>query len=401
MVERTTITTSSKPLEGLKIADFSAVYAGPICARMLSDCGADVIKVEAIRGGDVMRGPTGNSRVFAHFNAGKRSIALDLTQASAQQIAKQLIAQSDVLIENFRPGVMTKFGLGYDELKTSFPSLVYCSISGFGQEGPFAQRAAYAPIAHAASGFDYAYLSSQGDIGGRPPDSGIMIADMLTGSYAFGAIQTALLGRTQSGRGEFVDVTMMESMMSLIPRQLQDAQLTKPPRDGGFRPIRVNDGYVMICIISEKNMRSVAKAMGREELIEDPRFAQRLQRYKNMDAFVAEIESWSVSVNAKECETIMNNAGVPCSAYTATQELFDHPQLFERGAFKQLQDNDGTFKIQNPPFQFVGSDTATADTVPELGEHTIEVLTQRLGYDAATSQQLCDDGVAHQYAKVS
>ena len=242
----------AKPLQGLKIADFSAVYAGPICARMLSDCGADVIKVEAIRGGDVMRGPTGNSRVFAHFNAGKRSIALDLTQPDAQQIAKQLIAQSDVLIENFRPGVMAKFGLGYDDLSEQFPSLVYCSISGFGQQGPFAQRAAYAPIAHAASGFDYAYLSSQGNVGGRPPDSGIMIADMLTGSYAFGAIQTALLGRMQSGRGDFVDVTMMESMMSLIPRQLQDAQLAKTPRDGGFRPIRVRDGYVMICIISKK-----------------------------------------------------------------------------------------------------------------------------------------------------
>lgn len=389
----------AKPLQGLKIADFSAVYAGPICARMLSDCGADVIKVEAIRGGDVMRGPTGNSRVFAHFNAGKRSIALDLTQPDAQQIAKQLIARSDVLIENFRPGVMAKFGLGYDDLSEQFPSLVYCSISGFGQQGPFAQRAAYAPIAHAASGFDYAYLSSQGNVGGRPPDSGIMIADMLTGSYAFGAIQTALLGRMQSGRGDFVDVTMMESMMSLIPRQLQDAQLAKTPRDGGFRPIRVSDGYVMICIISEKNMRSVAQAMNREDLIEDPRFAQRLQRYKNMDAFVAEIESWSETLTAEQCEAAMNNAGVPCSIYTATKDLFDHPQITERRAFKQMQDHDGPFKIQNPPFQFAGSDTATADSVPELGEHTLEVLTQFLGYDAAKAQQLCSSGVAHQYTQ--
>ena len=122
----------------------------------------------------------------------------------------------------------------------------------------------------------------------------------------------------QSGSGDFVDVTMMESMMSLIPRQLQDAQLAKTPRDGGFRPIRVSDGYVMICIISEKNMRSVAQAMNREDLIEDPRFAQRLQRYKNMDAFVAEIESWSETLTAEQCEAAMNNAGVPCSIYTAT-----------------------------------------------------------------------------------
>jgi crotonobetainyl-CoA:carnitine CoA-transferase CaiB-like acyl-CoA transferase len=365
---------------------------------MLSDCGADVIKVEATGGGDVMRGPTGNSRVFAHFNAGKRSIALDLTQTTAQEIAHELIAQSDVLIENFRPGVMAKFGLGYNDLKARFPRLVYCSISGFGQQGPFAQRAAYAPIAHAASGFDYAYLSSQGNVGGRPPDSGIMIADMLTGSYAFGAIQTALLGRAQSDQGDYVDVTMMESMMSLIPRQLQAAQLTKPPPDGGFRPIQVRDGYVMICIISEKNMRSVARAMGREDLLDDPRFAQRLQRYKNMNAFVAEIESWSEQLSAQECEAIMNKAGVPCSVYTSTQELFEHPQIAERGAFKQLHDPAGPFKIQNPPFQFVRSDISTADSVPELGEHTTEVLEQLLGYDATTIKQLCDSGAAYQYA---
>lgn len=387
----------TRPLTGLKIADFSAVYAGPICARMLSDCGADVIKVETIQGGDVMRGPTGNSRVFAHFNAGKRSIALDLTQSAAQQVAQELIAQSDVLIENFRPGVMAKFGLGYDDLKARHPKLVYCSISGFGQQGPFAQRAAYAPIAHAASGFDHAFLSSQGNLDGRPPDSGIMIADMLTGSYAFGAVQTALLGRAQSGKGEYVDVTMMESMMSLIPRQLQDAQLAKTPRDGGFQPIRVRNGYVMICIISEKNMRSVAKAMGRDELIQDPRFAQRAQRYKNMDAFVAEIETWSEQLSAEECEEIMNNAGVPCSVYTSTKELFEHPQLALRGSFKQMADTNGSFKIQNPPFQFAGSETATSDSVPELGEHTIEVLTQLLGYDAVSANQLCNSGVARQY----
>ena len=136
--------------------------------------------------------------------------------------------------------------------------------------------------------------------------------------------------------------------------------------------------------------------MGREELIEDPRFAQRLQRYKNMDAFVAE-----KLVSKRQCQRVRGHHEQrwgTVQVYTSTQELFDHPQLIERGAFKQLQDNDGAFKIQNPPFQFAGSDTATADTVPELGEHTVEVLTQLLGYDADTIQQLYDDGVAHQYA---
>ena len=178
----------AKPLAGLNVADFSMVYAGPICARMLSDCGASVTKVEPLGLGDTVRG---NARIFAHFNAGKSSVQIDLGSIEGQELAHRLIDEADVLIENYRPGVMRRFGLDYASVKARRPDLVYCSMSGFGQSGPAAQRAAYAPVAHAASGYDIAHMSAQihpdtqVSENDRPPASGIMIADMLTGASAF------------------------------------------------------------------------------------------------------------------------------------------------------------------------------------------------------------------------
>ncbi len=383
---------TSKPLSGLKVLDFSAVYAGPICARMLSDCGAEVTKVEPLQGGDITRGPHGNSRIFAHFNAGKRSIAVDLKAAEGQKIAKALIAQADVVIENFRPGIMKRFGLDYETLKQEFPRIVYCSISGFGQNGPFRDRAAYAPIAHASSGFDIAHLESQGESQTRPSVWGIMIADMLTGSYAFGAIQTALLGRASSDKGDFIDVSMMESMISLIPGQVQAAQVEKPPAAGGFHPISVSDGFVMICIVSEKNLQGLARAMERPALLQDERFG-RTQRHKHMPEFISEIESWSSGLSAIKCEQALNDTGVPCSMYVAPAELFDHPQVVSRKVFTRLNDARGEFVIQNAPFHFSGSDTTTSTEVPELGQHTDEILSTKLGFDAAEVKNLRVQGV--------
>ncbi|MFT4713939.1 MAG: crotonobetainyl-CoA:carnitine CoA-transferase CaiB-like acyl-CoA transferase [Candidatus Azotimanducaceae bacterium] len=382
---------SPKHLEGLKVLDFSAVYAGPICARFLSDCGASVIKVETPEGGDITRGPEGISRVFAHFNAGKQSVAIDLKKASGQALAHKLIADADVVIENFRPGVMAGFGLDYDSVKDARPDLVYCSISGFGQTGPYVHRAAYAPIAHAASGFDIAHTQSQGDAEGRPAIWGIMVADMLTGSYAYGAIQSALLGRERTGQGEYIDVTMMESMMMLIPGQVQMAQIDSPPLPGGFHPIKVSDGFVMVCVVSEKNMRGLCTAMNRPDMLEDERFS-RINRMPNIKQLVAEIETWSNALSAQECETRLNETGVPCSLYNRIGDLFDHPQMLERGSFKTLEDKIGPFMIQNMPFQFRNIDASTSTEVPLLGEQTEAVLQQVLNLSKAEIDKLRTEG---------
>lgn len=367
-----------KPLTGLKVVDFSAVFAGPICTRFLSDCGADVIKVEAPRGGDVIRGPLGFSRVFAHFNSGKRSVAIDLGAPEGQRLAKALVSDADVVVENYRPGVMEKFGLDYHSLKADNPRLIYCSISGFGQVGPFVHRAAYAPIAHAASGFDIVHTRAQGDPDARPPVWGIMVADMLTGAYAYGAIQTALLGRERTGQGDYVDVTMMESMMMLIPGQIQNAQLENPLPSGGFPPIKVKDGYVMVCIVSEKNMRCLCEAIGRPDMLEDERFKPG-QRFLNMDAFVENIEAWSIQWTAVECEQKLNEASVPCSIYNEPADLFTHPQAIARHSFTEMEDETSKFFIQNAPFQFASVDIKTPPQAPKLGADTDAVLHEKLG----------------------
>ena len=263
---------NKKPLDGYKVVDFSAVFAGPICSRFLLDCGAEVIKVETPKVGDLTRGIGGITPVFAHFNAGKRSIAVDLKNPSGQELIRELIIDADIVIENFRPGIMSKFGLDYESLRPQKPDLIYCSISGFGQSGPYVGRAAFAPIVHAASGFDSSHTHAQPDDEFHPPTWDIMVADILTGTYAFGSIQTALIGRERNGIGEHIDVSMMESMMSLIPAHIQAAQMDEPVVIGQFHPVKVKDGFVMLCVVSDKNLQSLSVALNRPELLTDPRF---------------------------------------------------------------------------------------------------------------------------------
>lgn len=379
---------TKKPLEGYKVVDFSAVFAGPICSRFLLDCGAQVIKVETIGAGDITRGVDGITRTFAHFNAGKRSIAVDLKSASGQALVKRLIDDADIVIENFRPGIMARFGLDYDSLKDGRPGLVYCSISGFGQSGPYVHRAAYAPIVHAASGFDSVHAASQGDPDSRPANWEIMVADILTGTTAFGAIQTALLGRERHGMGEHIDISMMESMMTLIPAHIQSAQMEEPPVIGRFHPVKVKDGFVMMCAVSDKNLESLASALNRPDLLKDPRFV-RGPRTANFGLLVTEIEAWSSCLTANECEEALNRAGVPCSKYQQVEDLFSHPQVLERKSFTTISDEKlGEFLIQNMPIKFRNTENSASPWVADLGQHTDEVLVDELGLEQSEVDEL-------------
>jgi CoA:oxalate CoA-transferase len=384
---------AAKPLTGIKVVDFSMAYAGPICGRMLSDCGADVTKIEPLGFGDGVRG---NDRIFTHFNGGKLGVQIDLASAEGQQLAHGLIDTADVVIENYRPGIMARFGLDYDSVKTRCPKLVYCSISGFGQSGPGAQRAAFAPIAHAASGYDVAHMRAQihahSPADAQPPASGIMIADMLTGAYAFGAIQTALLGRMNSGLGDHIDVTMLESMMTLIPGQQQGAQIEDAPQLGGFLPITAIDGYFMACVVSDKNFAGLCKALERQDLQNDDRF-DRPGRLSNVRFLVKEIERWSATRTIVECEAHLNRHGVPCSRYNAPSDLFDEPQLQHRGAFTAAEDEDGEYFVQNLPFQFASVDNSMTPHAPALGEHTDAVLADSLGLDPQAIAALRGRGI--------
>src|SRR6516162_5394193 len=218
-------------LDRVRVLDFTTTIAGPHCTRLLADLGAEVIKIEAPEG-DMMRTRpplrNGASTSFGQLNAGKKSIALDLKSAAAVEAVQRLIATADIVVENFRPGVMRRFGLDYEALRLLKSDLVYCAISGYGQTGPSAELAAYAPVIHAASGYDLAHMAYQP--GRTKPDNcGIYIADVLSGTYAFGAIMVALNQLQRTGKGQHIDVSMLESMLTLTLTELQAAQFAIPP----------------------------------------------------------------------------------------------------------------------------------------------------------------------------
>ncbi len=367
---------SEKPYEGMMVIDLTTTIAGPYCTRLLADLGADVIKIEA-PGGDMMRtrppAPDGYSRVFGQLNAGKRSVVLDLKRPEDVQAVRKLVARADLLVENFRPGVMARLGLDYPQLAEINPRLIYCAISGYGQTGPSAGAPAYAPVVHAASGYDLAHLAYQEDGRERPDWCGVFVADVLAGLHAFAAIGPALHLRERTGRGQLVDVSMFEAMLGLCLTETQFAQA-----DGEvvrmFGPTQTADGYVMAAVASEKSFVSLCEAAGRPELTKDPRFEQYAERRRNWKQFVEEIEKWSTTLTTAECMAVLDRHGVPASPYRSVAEVLRDPQLAHRGALSTVSDTAGDYQVVNAPFRISGVDVSTGRHAPGLGEHTREVL---------------------------
>ncbi len=369
----------TRALTGLLALDFSTTIAGPHCARLLADLGAEVIKIEPPEG-DVMRQrlPTRNgaSAVFGELNAGKKSIVLDLKNDAAAAAARRLAGAADIVVENYRPGVMRRLGLDYASLASENPRLIYCAISGYGQSGPAAALPAYAPVIHAASGYDRAHLAYQeGRL--RPDNSGIFIADVLAGTYGFGAIMAALHQRHATGRGQMIDLSMLETMLSLMLTELQTAQFELEPAGRSiFGPIETADGYVIAAVASERTFRGLCAAAAREDWIADPRFSRYRERRLNWNQLIDELELWSRQRSSAECLAAFAAAGVPSSAYRTVAEAMCDPQLAHRGALAEVRDAGGTFKALNPPFRMTGTDTSTGTAAPALGEHTETVLAR-------------------------
>jgi CoA:oxalate CoA-transferase len=368
-----------KSLQGLRVLDFSTTIAGPHCTRMLSDMGADVIKVET-DGGETMRTRppvrSSCSAVFGGLNVGKKSVVLDLKSPWAVKAVRKLVAKSDILVENFRPGVMRRLQLDYRSLRDLNPKLIYCSISGYGQTGPSAELPAYAPVIHAASGYDMAHLAYQPGRE-RPDYCGIYHADILTGVYAFGAISAALYQRHQTGQGQHIDVSMLESMLSLTLNEVQGAQFAiKPPQRPMFGPMETADGYVMVAIASEKTFQNLLATAGHPEWITDPRFAAYSDRRDHWGDLMDGVETWSRTLTSQQCLAELNKAGVPCSAYRSVAEAMADPQIAHRGALVQVADGGGAFNVMNMPFRMSGAEVSPGARVAEVGEHTEEVLKE-------------------------
>jgi CoA:oxalate CoA-transferase len=341
--------------------------------------GAEVVKVESAEGETMRTRPPlrdGCSSVFGQLNAGKKSLVLDLKSPDAIDAIRRLVARADILVENFRPGVMRRLKLDYASLQKLNPRLIYCSISGYGQTGPSAELPAYAPVIHAASGYDMAHLSYQPGRN-RPDYCGIYHADVLTGVYAFGAITAALYQRHTTGRGQYIDVSMLESMLSLTLNEVQWSQFEVPPPSRPmFGPVETADGYVMVAIASEKTFQGLVKAAGHPEWIGDPRFAKYPDRRGNWKELMEGIETWSRNLTTARCLAEMNAHGVPCSAYRSVAEALSDPQLAHRGALADVEDDGGTFKVMNLPFRMTGAAVAAGKRAATLGEHTVAVLRE-------------------------
>lgn len=364
-------------LHGLRVLDFSTTIAGPHCTRMLADVGAEVIKIESVDGETMrIRPPVRNgcSSVFGQLNAGKKSVVLDLKSPEALDAVRRLVKGVDILVENFRPGVMRRLKLDYASLQPLNPKLVYCSISGYGQTGPSAELPAYAPVIHAASGYDRAHLAYQPGRS-RPDYCGIYHADILTGVYAFGAISTALYQRHLSGKGQHIDVSMLESMLTLTPNEFQNAQFeVAPPSRPLFGPVETSDGYVMVAVASEKTFQGLVRAAGRPEWIGDSRFAKYANRRRHWDALMEGVEEWSRTVTTDKCLAELCEYGVPSSAYRTVAEAIADPQIAHRGALAEVEDDAGTFRVLNLPFRMSEASVVAGKRAPALGEHTGAVL---------------------------
>ena len=362
---------------GLRVLDFSTTIAGPHCGRMLADMGAEVIKIETSEGETMRTRPPLRNRcstAFGQLNVGKKSLVLDLKSKEGAEAVRRLVATTDILVENFRPGVMRRLKMDYEQLRPLNPKLIYCSISGYGQTGPSAELPAYAPVIHAASGYDMAHLAYQPGRE-RPDYCGIYHADVFTGTYAFGAIASALYQRTRTQVGQHIDVSMLELMLTLTLNEVQWSQFAVAPTSRPmFGPIATSDSYVMLAIASEKTFQGLMKVIGHAEWVSDPRFAAYGDRRDNWSELMDGVEAWSRTVTTEQCLAALNKEGVPSSAYRTVAQALADPQIAHRRALAQVEDGGGTFRMMNLPFRMSGARVAAGKKVSTLGEHTRALL---------------------------
>jgi CoA:oxalate CoA-transferase len=386
----------SRLLEGIRVIDLTNVLAGPFGAYQLALLGADVIKVEAPEGGDLARqlgaDPDLNAALmgasFLAQNAGKRSVTVNLKSAAGGEVFRRLVRSADVVIENFRPGVMARLGLGYESLSQEKPGLVYCAISGFGQDGPLRDNPAYDQIVQGLAGV----MSVTGDEASAPLRVGYPIADTIGGLTAAFAIAAALVRRARSGEGEFIDVSMLEATLVTMgwqvsnwliagvrPRPLGNENMTAAP-SGLFATA---SGPLNIAANRQQQFETLVRLIGRAELAKDPRFAEREARKTNRFALKAEIEAALATKSAAEWAELFNAHGVPAGEVLDVPGVLAHPQVASRGLVTTFEAAPGVKRpvaVVRSGFRLKSGDPAPAEPPPALGADTDDILAA-LGYD--------------------
>ena len=381
---------SDASLEGIRVVELARVLAGPWAGQILADLGADVIKVENPKGGDDTRhwgppfitGADGENLGAAYYhstNRGKRSVTADLRDPKDQEFVRRLVSKADILIENFKTGGLEKYGLDYHSARTLNPKLVYCSITGFGHNGPYASHAGYDFIVQGMSGF----MSITGDPDGQPMKAGVAIADIVTGLYAVSAIQAGLIHAMRTGKGQHIDMALLDSQAAILSNQNMNFLTTgdSPTRIGNFHPnispyevVPTSDGYLILAVGNDGQFQRLCKILGADDLATDPRFATNRDRVAHRSDLRERLwtatKRFERAVLLEKCE---DNA-VPAGPINSIGEMFDDPQIKARGMRIELDDGYGT-KIPGvaSPIRMSETPPTHSRPSPRLGEHNDEV----------------------------
>jgi CoA:oxalate CoA-transferase len=393
-------TAASDPLlAGLTVLDFTRVLAGPYCTRLLADLGARVIKLERPGEGDEIRysvtqlepGRTDQSSYFVRLNAGKQGIAIDLAHPQARDVVLDLVRLADVVVENFSPGVMARYGLDDGALRSVRPDLVYCSISGFGQTGPLGSMQAYAHLINAISGM----MDMERGGEDQPRVSYLQTADVLAGTHAFGAICAALLRRRRSGRGAYLDVSMLECLIAAdditFHALLNGGEVSRAPR-AGMLVHSIGGRHIALQAVGAPHLLSrLLVLIGRPELATDERFATPTARRANWPVFAQILRDWlSRFDSVEQAVATLSGARVPSVPMLSPEEIVAHPQMEVRAAFPEVEHaTRGPVRVTATPFYVDHRPTHPGGPAPyRVGEHTRHVLTDILGYPAERVEAL-------------
>ncbi|MGA9350957.1 MAG: CoA transferase [Anaerolineae bacterium] len=400
-----------QPLEGIRVVDMTRALAGPYCTMMLGDLGADVIKVERPGEGDDSRGwgppfvgepygpYPGESAYFIAVNRNKRSITVNLKSPEGQEIVRRLASISDVLVENFRTGVLDGMGLGYEDLHALNPRLVYCSVSGYGRTGPYADRPGYDPIIQAEGGM----MGITGPEEGPPYRVGVPIVDITAGMFATTAILAALRARDHTGEGQLVDISLLDAQVALLanvasnylvggaePRRMGNAH----PNIAPYEAFRARDRWFVLAVGNERMWTLLCDTIGRPDLKDDPRFATNGARVSNRPALVTVLSEVFAARDADEWLAEFQRVGLPCGPINTVPDVFDHPQAQARGlALETEHPTAGQVRFTGFPYKLSQTPAEVRQPPPLLGQHTEEVLTGLLDYTAGEVARLKERGV--------
>jgi len=407
------MTATAGALDGVRIFDLTRILAGPSCTQMLGDLGADVIKIERPGRGDDTRnwGPpyvldaagdeTTESAYFLSANRNKRSVAIDVAKPEGQALAKRLLAQCDILIENFKTGDLARYGLSWDDLKDEFPRLIYCSITGFGQTGPYAPYAGYDYLAQAMGGI----MSLTGEVEGEPMKVGVGIADLMCGMYAATAMLAALRHRDRTGEGQQIDMALLDTQVAWLVYEAENYLISgqTPPRRGNGHPnivpyqvFATADGHMVLACGNDRQFREFCDMAGALHLADDPRYATNSERSRNREELIPLVADEMRRKTMAEWLEGLRARQVPCSPVNKVDQVFEDPQVKARGMQMEMPyplAASGKVPLVASPIRMSATPPDYRHAPPTLGQHTEEVLGELLGMDRSEIGRLRDRGI--------